>query len=76
MKKYRDNRNEATNALLMRILKVKTGFLIKNYIGVYEYEYGQLSDAEKNKIRQVWNLKTTDEAITIKLEALKEKLKA
>jgi hypothetical protein len=38
--------------------------------GVYEYFYGKLEEKEYDALRNIWYLKTSDEVITQRIEAL------
>lgn len=63
------------NELIKRILDVKVGFYIHNYMAIYESRFGQQSTEQKTLIHQVWNLRKTDAMITKNFEVIKNSLK-
>ena len=71
----KQNKQEQRNALLSRILSVKEGFHVHNYIAAYELKFGIKSEKQKTLIRRVWGSKAVDEDIIKNLEKLKESFK-
>ncbi len=58
-----------SDKLRIRMADVKR--IVPNpYMSLYEYQYGDQQEEEKVKIRNVWNLRVTDEVITEKFEKL------
>jgi len=66
---------EKARALKLRMAKLRVEFPFKNYISVYEYEYGLLTEKEKERVRCVWASHTADELITSRFERLLENFK-
>lgn len=62
--------------LKQRVLKVQAatpkGW---DYTTLYQFEYGKQSPEELARIRNVWGLRITDEEITLRLEAIADKIK-
>ena len=46
-----------------------------DYTPLYQYEFGLQSESDLEKIRNVWNMRATDEQITENLEKLVKKVK-
>jgi hypothetical protein len=67
----------AKDDLKIRVSTLKRRFKTRpDYTSLYEYEFGALTKEEKAKIRDVWNLRIADEAITKNLERIAKKVKA
>lgn len=64
----------ATDDLRMRMAKIK-GEIPKPYISIYEFKFGKLSEEEKNKVRNVYNLRITDETILKNFETIAKQTK-
>lgn len=59
-----------TDALRRRLLDVKEMLLGLNYTTIYQYEYGELDESGINHLRNVWNLKATDEDVLERFEKM------
>lgn len=62
--------------LRLRVLRVK-GIIPKkfDYVPLYTYEFGDQTEEHINKLRNVWNLRSTDEEMTQRLELIADKIK-
>lgn len=45
------------------------------YMGIYQFKFGKLSDKEKNKVRNVYNLRIVDEVIIKNFETIAKQAK-
>lgn len=70
-----NNLMKETVDLKMRMCKVQAQWEVKSYVPVYEAHFGELSPIEKEKVRQVWQLQSTDEVITRNFENILKILK-
>jgi len=60
--------------LKAKMLQVKKGWpTYVSYSGLYQNEFGKLTKSKKEELRNIWNLRATDQGIIDRLEFLYEK---
>jgi hypothetical protein len=63
-----------TAELQFQVAKIKCDWnKHTSYVGLYESEYGELTEKKKEELRNVWNLRVMDETIVNRLQSLYEK---
>ena len=65
------HKNEHKLRMKMSILKTK---ISTPYMGVYEFLHGKQNASQRQRIRNVWNLRIVDETIISNFSKLEKKL--
>lgn len=62
-----------SDTLKMRVLRLKSKIPHKiDYTTLYSHYFKEYEVRHLNRVRDVWNLRVADEAITMRLEAISE----